>query len=150
MKRDGTLEQPYADRLKSWNSKLEREDLEKLFTDVIYPKCVANNFEWFASAVSVKEKIDEYLTYETPTLEGLLDFIDMSEESYVERSKQSSITLTTVHKAKGREFDVVIYVPSSASSAKTVIKKNETNNVVMIFLWNITTSLFLYVRLIVD
>jgi len=115
LKRDGTLKQsPNIDRLKSWNTTLAREDLEKLFTDVIYPKCVANNFEWFASAVSVKEKIDEYLTYETPTLEGLLDFIDMSEESYVERSKQSLITLTTVHKAKGRAFDIVLYLPSTA------------------------------------
>ena len=115
LNRDGTLKPTKnIERLKSWKTTLAREDLEKLFSDVIFPKSVANNFEWFASAVYVKERIDEYLTYETPTLDGLLDFIDISDEAYPERLKQAPVTLTTVHKAKGRAFDIVIYIPSTS------------------------------------
>jgi len=73
--------------------------------------------EWFFTAVSVKRQIDEYLSFETPTFEGLLDFISIAEESYIERSTKSAITLTTVHKAKGRSFDIVIYLPTESTGA---------------------------------
>ena len=43
-----------------------------------------------------------------------MDFLAIGEEVEVERSKKAEITLTTVHKAKGREFDIVIALPSSS------------------------------------
>ena len=92
-----------------------------MFSDEIYPLCVSKGEEWFATAVSVKQQIDEYLTFDTPTLEGLFDFIAIGEESYSERNKNAPITLTTVHKAKGRAFDVVIYVPSFRTGSTSFI-----------------------------
>ena len=59
-----------------------------------------------------KAQIHEYFTFKTPTLEELLDFLAIAEEVEVERNKKSEITLSTIHKAKGREFDVVIAEPS--------------------------------------
>ena len=112
----GTLE-----NLNSWKINLNKEDLDKLFTDELYPLCVSKGSEWFSTAVTVKEQIDEYLAFETPTFEGLFDFIAIGEESYTERNKKSTITLTTVHKAKGRGFDVVIYVPSSGGGKTSFI-----------------------------
>ena len=91
---------------------LNRESLNQLFSEEIYPLCVSKGSEWFATAVSVKEQIDEYFTFKTPTFDGLFDFIAIGEEAYTERSKYATVTLTTVHKAKGRAFDVVIYLPS--------------------------------------
>ena len=75
--------------------------------------CVSKGAEWFATAVSVKQEVDEYLTFETPTLDGFFDFIAIGEESHVERRSDTRVTLTTVHKAKGREFDVVAYIPAT-------------------------------------
>jgi DNA helicase II / ATP-dependent DNA helicase PcrA len=98
--------------LDSWKINLTKEDLDQLFLNEIYPLCVSKGEEWFSTAVSVKQQIDEYLTYETPTFDGLFDYIAIGEESYTERNKNAPITLTTVHKAKGKAFDVVIYVPS--------------------------------------
>ena len=122
LKRDGTLSKTKnTAKLDSWKIDLTKEDLNQLFSDEIYPLCVSKGSEWFSTAVSVKEQIDEYLTFETPTFEGLFDFIAIGEESYTGRSKKSVITLTTVHKAKGREFDVVIYVPSVSSSRTSFI-----------------------------
>ena len=110
---------PKIEKLNSWKTDLNKDNLDQLFSDEIYPLCVSKGAEWFSTAVSVKTQINEYLTFELPTFDGLFDFIAIGEESYTERNKQTTITLTTVHKAKGRSFDVVIYVPSSSGSAKT-------------------------------
>ena len=99
-------------KLSSWKISLQKEDLNKVFSDVILPICVSKGPEWFATAVTVKEQIDEYFALENPTFEGLFDFIAIGEESYPDRDQASDVTLTTIHKAKGREFDVAIYIPS--------------------------------------
>jgi DNA helicase II / ATP-dependent DNA helicase PcrA len=118
IKRDGTLdESKNVEKLKSWKINLTRDDIDQLFLDEIYPKCVSKGEEWFFTAISVKQQIDEYLSFETPTFEGLFDFIAIAEESYVERSTKSAVTLTTVHKAKGRSFDIVIYLPTDSTGA---------------------------------
>ena len=120
IKRDGTLKNtPNISKLLSWKIDLSREKIDELFSDEIFPICVAKGEEWFFTAKAVKEQIEEYLSLETPTLEGLFDFIDIAEEEYTDRVKESKVTLTTVHKAKGRAFDIVIYVPASTSGANS-------------------------------
>ena len=100
--------------IKSWGMQMRLDDLDILFAKTILPLCVAKGAEWFSTALAVKQQIIEYLSMKTPTLEGLLDYIAITEESYTERNNDSQITLTTVHKAKGLAFDVVVYLPSSA------------------------------------
>ena len=99
---------------------LARESLNQLFSEEIYPLCVSKGSEWFATAVSVKEQIDEYFTMEKPTVEGLFDFIKIVEESYVDSNEESNVTLTSVHKSKGRTFDIVVYYTSKPRSASFV------------------------------
>ena len=101
-------------KIKSWGLKLQRENLDQIYDDVILPMCISKSGEWFSAAMTVKQEIDEYLAFETPTLEGLFDFISIGEESYMEQKSKSKITLTTVHKAKGLAFDVVVYIPSNS------------------------------------
>ncbi|MDC0041232.1 UvrD-helicase domain-containing protein [Candidatus Nitrosopelagicus sp.] len=98
-------------KLDSWKIKLHRDDLNKIFADTILPVCISKGSEWFATAVSVKEQIDEYLLLQNPTFEGLFDFIAIGEQEYPDRDQKSGVTITTIHKAKGREFDVAIYIP---------------------------------------
>jgi DNA helicase-2/ATP-dependent DNA helicase PcrA len=100
------------EKIENWEIDLVREDLDKLFTEKIYPLCASKGAEWFTTAMLVNKQINEYLTFQTPTLEGLFDFIAIGEEEYDDRNKESEIILTTVHKAKGRGFDIVIYIPS--------------------------------------
>jgi DNA helicase-2/ATP-dependent DNA helicase PcrA len=94
---------------------LSRDSIDRLFLEKIYPLCVSKGSEWFTTAVSIRSQIDEYLTVSNPTLDALLDFLAIGEEVQVERSKKAEITLSTVHKAKGREFDIVIALPSSST-----------------------------------
>ena len=103
--------------INSWKINLTREDLNKLFEETIYPLCVSKGSEWLSTAVSVEQQIDEYFKFETPTFVGLFDFIDIGEESYFERNKEEKTTLSTVHKAKGRQFDIVIYIPNIRSDS---------------------------------
>ena len=100
-------------RIKLEGAELERQDLDRIFASIILPVCVSKGAEWFATAVSVKQEVDEYLTFETPTFDGFFNFIAIGEESHVERRSDTRVTLTTVHKAKGREFDVVAYIPAT-------------------------------------
>jgi len=111
---------------------MRKADIDTMFNDVIFPLCVSKGAEWFSTAMVVKQQIDQYLALGTPTKDGLFDFISIAEESYIERSTGSKITLTTVHKAKGRDFDIVAYIPSSPTErtnfvdiiVKAVLKSN--------------------------
>ena len=102
------------EKISTWGISMKRENLDDIFAKVVFPLCISKGAEWFSTAISAKQQIDQYLALGTPTIEGLFDFIAIGEESYVERSNESKITLTTVHKAKGRAFDVVVYIPSSS------------------------------------
>jgi len=109
------------EKLNSWKTNLNKEDLNLLFSEEILPTSVSKGSEWFSTAMSVKQQIDDYLEFETRTFEGLFDFIAIGEEAYTERSKKSPRTLTTVHKAKGRAFDIVIYVPTTGGGRTNFI-----------------------------
>ena len=118
--------------IKSWGLKLQREDLDQMFTDLILPMCISKGAEWFSAAMTAKQEIDEYLTFEAPTLEGLFDFIAIGEEAHIEQRNESKVTLTTVHKAKGLAFDVVVYIPSNSrktsfidSITKSILSSSE-------------------------
>jgi len=99
-------------KLDSWKIALHRDDINKIFVDRIFPICISKGPEWFATCKTVKKQIDEYFALGNPTFEGLFDFIAIGQEDYPEQDKESIVTLTTIHKAKGREFDVAIYIPS--------------------------------------
>jgi len=109
------------EKIKSFGISMKRDDIDKIFDNVIYPLCVSKGTEWFSTALTIKQQINEYLSLLTPTIDGLFDFIAIAEESYTERNIESKITLTTVHKAKGRDFDVVIYLPKSGTSRTSFI-----------------------------
>lgn len=111
------------EKIKSFGIALKREDIDEEFNNVIYPLCVSKGAEWFSTAITIKQQIDEYLSLPVPTIDGLFDFIAIAEESYTERTIDSKITLTTVHKAKGRDFDVVVYLPKSGPSKTSFIDK---------------------------
>ncbi|MCX6818434.1 MAG: ATP-dependent DNA helicase [Candidatus Aenigmarchaeota archaeon] len=97
---------------------LNKNDIDKLFNNIILPVCISKGSEWFTTGISIKAQIEEYLAMKIPTKNDFFDFMAITEEKYIERNTESRITLTTVHKAKGLGFDIVIYMPS-ASAART-------------------------------
>lgn len=108
-------------KIESWGISMKKTDVDILFNRVIFPLCVSKGAEWFSTAIAVKQQVDQYLALGTSTRDGLFDFISIAEESYIERDAGSKITLTTVHKAKGRDFDIVVYVPSSSTERTSFV-----------------------------
>ena len=103
-------------------SQLTLAGLDKIFLDIIMPVCVSRGPEWLSTAQSLKLQIEEYVNLIDPNLAGLFDFISIVEESRVESNSDSQVTLTTVHKAKGRSFDIVLYLPSKSSRTSFIDK----------------------------
>ena len=100
--------------------KLTKAMLEDIFRGIIFPVCVSRGAEWLSTAQSVRSQIEEYFTIPNPTVEGFFDFIKIVQESYVDSNMKSDVTLSSVHKSKGRTFDIVIYYPSKPKSESFV------------------------------
>lgn len=89
-----------------------KADISKLFVGQILPICVSIGMDYFVTGNSIHANIREFFDVsDQPTREDLFDYLEITEDSYEPIGKQKNIVLTTVHKAKGREFDYVIYCP---------------------------------------
>jgi DNA helicase-2/ATP-dependent DNA helicase PcrA len=76
----------------------------------------------FFAALSIQNALKEYFEQtDIPDLDELLDYLSISNYEEDVSPGESKLILTTVHKAKGIEFDRVIYVPSNASERTTFI-----------------------------
>ncbi len=100
---------------------ISRIDIDKIFDSIILPVCISKGSEWFSTGVLLKSQINEYFSSYTADLEELFDFLLVTEESYSQKGKQTNIMLTTVHKAKGLGFDIVVYIPQSSSPRTSFI-----------------------------
>ena len=98
------------------------EDVNDLFRTKILPVAVAYGKEYLLSVLRMQEVYQESLkSLDNLTLDNLTDFLKTSELFPEEHeNEKEEVTLTTVHKAKGREFDAVIYVPKKTSERITL------------------------------
>ena len=96
------------------------EDVNKLFQDQIIPTCISYGKEYLSTAITIQEAYQEALMVlpdkdihasdkDIPALTSYLQATDLLSP---ETDTEKEIVLTTVHKAKGKEFDNVIYIPS--------------------------------------
>lgn len=102
-------------RINDMGIDFDRAGIDNVFNKLIFPVCISKGPEWFPTAILIKNQIDEYLTLKTPLKQDFFDFLSVTEEAYAERNSEANVMLTTVHKAKGRDFDIVVYIPSSTA-----------------------------------
>ncbi len=101
---------------------LKINELERLFDQIIFPVSVQLGKDHFLSARSIFKGIEEYFnTVKDKSREGLFDYLSLLEEDYEPIEKNVNLVLTTVHKAKGMEFDNVIYIPSKINNNDSFI-----------------------------
>ena len=87
--------------------------IEQAFDKVILPIATSIGSGYLNSARSALESAREYLsTFHDYTLEGYLDYMTLSSEETDSELRKARVNILTVHKAKGLEFNTVIYVPS--------------------------------------
>ena len=89
------------------------EDVNQLFKEKILPVCIAYGREHVYAALSVQAAYNEALkVLQNKDFQSMALYLLSSAAMSEDTSEDEEIILTTVHKAKGREFENVIYVPS--------------------------------------
>lgn len=87
--------------------------IEQAFSRIVMPISASLGSGYVNSANLTLESSREYLAvFADYTLEGYLDFMALSSEQLESDLKKTTVNVLTVHKAKGLEFDTVIYVPA--------------------------------------
>ncbi len=103
-------------------SKRSVDGINTMMTDKILPIAASLGRDHFYAALSVQNAIAEYFAESTaPDLDELLDYISISEYEDEVPIGDEKLVLTTVHKAKGMEFDNVIYCPASSGDRTSYI-----------------------------
>jgi DNA helicase-2/ATP-dependent DNA helicase PcrA len=88
------------------------ETINKLFVEKIFPECIAYGEEYLLAAEALQSSSLEALTLiGNKTLENFLHYLEITDLLGSSAKKDARVTLTTVHKAKGLEYDRVVYWP---------------------------------------
>ncbi len=89
----------------------------ELFKEIIMPISVSLGEDYYITASAVLENINVFFDeFEIPTLSDLLTYINATADNYEAIGKEKPLVLTTVHKAKGLEFDSVLYIPKKVGT----------------------------------
>jgi len=92
-------------------------DLIKLFRELIIPVSLSYGKQYYSAAEKINGAFFESLTLlENKKLDHIFDYLQSFDLSTDEIEDEKNIILTTIHKAKGKEFDNVIYIPSVTKS----------------------------------
>ena len=91
------------------------EDISHLFKEVIVPIAISYGKEYLFAAMSLHDALQEaFKVMDDISIENIAVYLKSSDLLSEEPEARQKVILTTVHKAKGRQFDTVIYVPSKS------------------------------------
>ncbi|MFB6246439.1 MAG: UvrD-helicase domain-containing protein [Candidatus Pacearchaeota archaeon] len=88
------------------------DDVKGIFKEHIIPLSISYGREYMVAAVNVRDSFIEACdSLEEINLKNVLDFVSSSDMVASESNVEKKLVVTTVHKAKGKEFDNVVYLP---------------------------------------
>lgn len=109
-----TLEEIYEKSPKFKEIREQQKDvgtIRELFTEKIYPISIARGEDYLLSAEALLESAQEALNiFEGIDLETFMQYLKTTDILSTTTEKKAKIILTTVHKAKGLDFENVIYI----------------------------------------
>ncbi len=112
-----------TERLESfYNSVTKVEDINTLFTDCIFPISLQYGEIYYETAqMMYKTYAEAFKNVNLKTYDKLFDYMKMASLD-AERKKEieEQVVLTTIHKAKGKEYDHVIYVQHETKEKKDI------------------------------
>ena len=89
-------------------------DVDELFRDQIIPVAVSYGREYLLAALDLQKAFSESMSaLGGADLNGVMAYLKSAEPAADESTREKGVVLTTVHKAKGRQFEAVVYVPQS-------------------------------------
>ncbi len=122
---NGTIIDQYSKNnpfFKLKNEKFTTETIYSIFDKQILPVATSINEEYFLTAATIKSSLRDFFDLNSSfTRKEFFDYLDLSYSENYEPGKERQIILTTVHKAKGKEFDTVIYVPKKTRKTDSYI-----------------------------
>ncbi len=107
------------------------EDINELFKTKMLPLAVTYGKEYLLSVLNLQEAFNQALIFlDDKRYDDILTYMKISEPMTDDSDNEGDIVLTSVHKAKGREFDYVIFLPQTNRdlsnfqdyTAKTILK----------------------------
>jgi DNA helicase II / ATP-dependent DNA helicase PcrA len=112
-KRELTIREIYKECPEFKRTRESQKDLETiatLFTERIYPACIPYGEEYLLATEALQRSAQEALTLiGNKTLENFIHYLEATDLLSSTAKREAKITLTTIHKAKGLEYDKVIY-----------------------------------------
>jgi len=89
-------------------------DVDTLFRRQIIPVAISYGREYLLAAVSLQKAFAESINVLGEIdLDGVVAYLTSCDLAADEFQRRKEVILTTVHKAKGRQFDAVVYVPQA-------------------------------------
>lgn len=99
----------------------DKYDVLKLFHDRILPIAVSHGKQHYYAATKINDAFTEALELlGDKNLDNVINYVRLYDLTMEETEENSPIILTTVHKAKGREFNNVIYLPTSTRNNERI------------------------------
>ena len=112
------IAKPFLERKKA----LTIDRVKALFSEVILPISMQIGKEYYITARALNAGATEFFdTVASRDRGAFFDYLSILEENYEPVGEEKDLLLTTVHKAKGREFDNVIYVPVTSRTNESFI-----------------------------
>ena len=98
------------------------DKVKHLFGEVIMPISLQIGKDYYITAQAINAGVIEFFdTVPNKSRESFFEYLAILEENYVPVEEERNLLLTTVHKAKGREFDNVIYLPTSRTTKESFV-----------------------------
>jgi DNA helicase-2/ATP-dependent DNA helicase PcrA len=102
------------------------EDINAVFQERIIPVSISYGEEYLLASLAMMDTFQEAMKLiEDKKIDNIAAFLESTDLLSSESNVEKNVVLTTVHKAKGKQFDTVIYVP-----AKTADRSNFQDAVV--------------------
>ncbi len=94
------------------------EDINLLFKEKIIPVALTYGEEYLLAAQNVQSSCNEAISLlENKDLANFTAYLESADLFANESDIEQKIILTTIHKAKGKEFETVIFAPSKSSNS---------------------------------
>ncbi|BAB59892.1 rep helicase single-stranded DNA-dependent ATPase [Thermoplasma volcanium GSS1] len=98
------------------------KELLQIFENVVLPVAVSLGSDYYGTAKRIYMNLQEYLyMYGINDRQDLLNYLEVCDQELTESSNTERISVLTVHKAKGLEFDHVIYLPKTTRDNFSVV-----------------------------
>ncbi len=98
------------------------DKVKSLFNEVIMPISLQIGKDYYITAQALNSGMMQFFdTVAKKSRESFFEYLSILEEDYEPGEEKRDLMLTTVHKAKGREFVNVIYLPTSRTTKESFV-----------------------------